>query len=358
MSEYVINRQKTIYNNIHDLKIYIIIGNYQYDITQISGEITWSGSNNEAGRNVSFPIVDRSGGYTGDRIKINKPKELLGKGVLFSYDGKELFRGFIFDADKDETGTITIKAYDILIYTTLNTEEYLFKNKRASDIAKRVLSDFAIPIGSIVKTDYIIPYRLFDGDTLYDIIMTGLKVTYDNTGTKYFMYAEKGKVYIKKKSEQVSYWVISEASNLTGYSISASIKDVRNKVKLKAETDENTITAISEDKSNQNNYGTMQYYETVSDEVTYSELSKRAKNLLNKMKKPLDKLSLNDVIGIPDVYTGRAVYVYIKDEGIAKPYYVTSDTHKFLGGKHLMSLELSETYDLPDVNVGSDSDNS
>lgn len=353
MSEYTISKQ---YDNskTSELNIYIIIGNTQYDVTEVSGELKWSGSKGEAGRKVSFPIVDRDDGVS-DRLKITKPKDLLGKGVMFSEDGEELFRGFIFDAEKDEKGNISVTAYDILIYTAQNNEEYLFTNKKASAISKRIFDDFNIPIGSIDDTGYIIPYRLFDGDTLYDMIMTSLKVTYDNTGEKFIMFAKKGKAYIKKKSEQVSQWVIAEGSNLTGYTICASIKDVRNKVKLKAETDESTITSVVEDTSNQKSYGMMQHYETISDKVAYAELKKRAGVILDKKKKPLDKLVLKDIIGISDVITGRAVYIYIKSEGIAKPYYVTSDTHTYLGGKHIMSIEVSETFDLPEIDVGYDS---
>ncbi|WP_457921538.1 XkdQ/YqbQ family protein, partial [Bacillus pumilus] len=87
-----------------------------------------------------------------------------GDTVLFKWKRKELFRGTVFArTPKDEKLTFT--AYDMLQYLVKNQDVYVFANKRADQIMKRLGQDFQIPMTSIANTGHVIKSLVFKNDT-------------------------------------------------------------------------------------------------------------------------------------------------------------------------------------------------
>ncbi|MCO6063162.1 hypothetical protein NG726_41730, partial [Pseudomonas sp. MOB-449] len=74
----------------------------------------------------------------------------------------------------------------MLQYLVKNKDVYVFSNKRADEIIKRLARDFQIPTTSIANTGHTIKSLVFKDDTsLYDMILKALKQTKSQTGRNY-----------------------------------------------------------------------------------------------------------------------------------------------------------------------------
>jgi hypothetical protein len=332
----------------HTTEVFVINGNVIADISELIETIRWGGGKNKAARSVSLDLT-----YTKRGLHQTVPIE-EGYGLIFRRDKQELFRGTVWDRDRNGSGGMTITVYDQLIYMANNKDTYLFTKKKASDILKKLCGDFDIPMGTIVDTGYAIPYLLFDGDTLYDMVMRALYLTYKQTGVKYSLFSKEGKVHLIKKIDNLKKWVIESGTNLVDYSYKTSLDGTATKVKLRAGEEKKTIIAVAENKEMQKKFGILQHYERISEKISQAELNARAKQILAKEGKVKKTFTLNNVLGIPDVITGTAIHVVVPELGIGKGYYVEEDTHTFVGQKHLMNLTLTETDEIPEIKVGQD----
>lgn len=327
-------------------EVLLIKNGESYDITELVKSITWSGDKTKPSRTFNFGLVDtEKGGHK--RAKLEE-----GDGILFRIDGIERFRGYIFKISGGPD-TMDITCYDKLIYISNNKDEALFVGKKASDIARKLCNDFGIPIGEIADTGYVIPYYCFDGDTLYDMIMSALKVTYEHTKVKYAIRAREGKFDLYRVSENLYHLTLETGINIGDYSYDSSIEESRTKVKLIVGEQDKTSTIVVSDNKAISKYGVMQHYEKLNENLTYAQAKEKADKLLEELKSPKQSLSISNVIGIPDIITGVSVYVYIPDIGVHRGFFVENDSHSFEGKKHVMSLQLKKSYELPDISAGS-----
>ncbi|MDO3655588.1 XkdQ/YqbQ family protein, partial [Bacillus subtilis] len=148
----------------------------------VTESVTLRGQRYQAPRSIQATIVIKQGSQKYYSIT-------EGDTVLFKWKGKELFRGTVFArTPKDEKLTFT--AYDMLQYLVKNQDVYVFSNKRADQIMKRLGQDFQIPMTSIANTGHVIKSLVFKNDTsLYDIILQALRETKKQTGRNYQIYS-------------------------------------------------------------------------------------------------------------------------------------------------------------------------
>ena len=326
------------------MEVFCLNNNKTYDITNMVQSSEIKGSKYKTARSLNLNILNTDRGF-------HKSLDFQeGDTILFRWKNEELIRGTIFkiSSDKDEVDSILV--YDLMIYLLKNNESYVFTNKKASEIIKIICNDFNIPIGSIADTSYVIPSLVCDGKTLYDIIMQALEITRKQTSVNHYLYAEKGKLYVVKRSENIRKWVIENGVNLIDYSYERSIESTFTKVKLSAEQNDNTLIATSNNGDLQKKFGILQYFEKVSDNLTQAQLNDRAKELM-KQKGVINKSFSLTALGIPDIISGTSIYVIEKRLKISKGYFVDEDTHTFKGKEHTMSLKLTETDVLPEVDL-------
>lgn len=334
------------------MEIFLVKQSSTVDVTSLIETVEWGGSKTKAPREIRLNLV-----HTNRGLHQSVPMS-EGEGIIFRWNKVELFRGIIFGSDLNKSARRSLLVYDLLIYMARNKDIYLFTKKRADEIFKKLCGDFGIPVGTVANTGYVIPYRLYDGDSLWDMNITALNLTKKQTGQKFKIIAKEGKAHLVKMSEQLRKWVIESGVNLVDYSFSSSIEETVTKVKLRAGEEKKTIIATAQNDSLMKQFGVLQYYESVGEKLTKAELDARAKAILDKQGKVNYKFQLTDILGIPDVTTGSAVYVIVPDLGIKKAYYVEEDKHTFKGQNHRMSLTLVETNDIPEIDAGTGTDGS
>lgn len=119
---------------------------------------------------------------------------LEGDPVAFYYDGKCIFKGYVFTKKRNKSlPKITVTAYDQLRYLK-NKFSYVFVNKKASDIVKSLCEDFNLEVGTIEDSKYVVEAIAEENKAAIDIIMTATQETLANTGQMFVLYDDAGKV--------------------------------------------------------------------------------------------------------------------------------------------------------------------
>lgn len=321
------------------MNIRVLYNNELY-IEEIVQDVEWSGDVQQAYRTLALSLLNTIDGST--RIADFE----VGRELRFYSDDAELFRGIIFRRDIDQTGAMRIIAYDENVYLTKNMDTRKFVNMTASQIVRKLCTEFGVNLGDITDTKYVIPKLILRDMTLWDMFTTALTVTRKQTGRRYFVYAENGRLNLAERKERTAAYLIESDSNLMTASYSQSIEDLRNQVRVIGGKEEAPIIAAVSDSASIARYGTMQHLENADSEATVSEIRQLADQLLRDLNVIDDEATIT-ALGYDDTYAGVSVYVYDAMTGITGSYYVSSDSHSYLNGTHVMMLTLSATDDLP-----------
>ena len=91
-----------------------------------------------------------------------------GDPVKLTVDGTPMFYGFVFTKSRDKDDTIDVTAYDQLRYLK-NKDTITEEGLKASDLLKRIATDFRLNLGTVEDTGYTIETIVEENQTLYDI---------------------------------------------------------------------------------------------------------------------------------------------------------------------------------------------
>lgn len=312
-------------------------------VDPIVQSIEWSGDITLPHRTLSLTVRNTLNGV--DRAI---PFELGSELRMNSGDGTELFRGVIFKTRITETGETEITAYDENVYLTKSTDTKRFASMTAAAIVRELCRDFGIATGSIAETGYVIPKLILRDQTLWEIIVTALTETRKQNGRRFFVYADGGRLNLVERKGKVAEWLLEDGANITSAAYSQSIEDMRTQVKVVGGDDKKPVIATLKNDALIAKYGIMQHLENADSDLKASQLEQLARQLLDDLGKITDIASV-DALGIADVTAGGAVYVKESMTGVVGAYYVSTDVHTWEGGVHRMSLTLSATDDLPQM---------
>lgn len=325
------------------IELFLVKPNEMLEIPTES--IVWTGRRYNAARKIDVSMLFRQGGSR------QSVKVFEGDTVLFKWQGKELFRGTIFNRAFNKSGISSFTAYDNLQYLLLNSDTYVFTNARADQIAKRVFSDFGIPHDNsmIAHTKHVFKNLIFANETkLYDILLKALIDTEKHTKQRYMIFSKEGKAGIKAYKREESVWVLESGVNIEDFTFETSLDDVATRVKLVAGDEKKKISAVMTDDKGRSKYGVLQHYENISGDVNQAQLNDLAKKTLERKKELSQKFTIS-ALGIPSLSSGDMVRVIEKETSINGNYFVESDSHHFVGNSHMMSLELIKYNHLPDI---------
>lgn len=315
--------------------------NNQTILDNLVESVSWSGDIKQASRRADIVLYNTKDGET-SLISFAEGNEVR----LLDDDGTELFRGVIFYQNLSSDGTVTLTAWDENIYLTKNSDTRKFVNTKASDIIKRLCTDYDIQIGSISDTGYIIPKMIMREKTLWEMMIMALTETKKQVGKQFYIYSAEGKLNVAERKDQLSMLVIDRDTNLVRATYYRSIEDLKNRVKVIAGSADGAASVIKSDQELIDKYGLMQYVETMDDDASTSAMSQRANELLTQLG-VIDDESTVEAIGDTSIRAGSSVYVVEPITGIVGAYYVSTDTHEFQSGTHKMYLTLTATDDLP-----------
>lgn len=313
---------------------FIVVKNgTSYDMTPLVQNVKWSGKKSSAARSLEVNLIDNDG-YGYDRPDID-----VMKGVTcgFYWNDQELFRGIIMKVSQSNKRKATIKAYDSAIYLANNEDTFVYKKKTATQIFKDICTRFDLKCEA-VDTSYVITNLTMPNVTCIDAIWSALAKTYRATSKRYFVISEKGVLKLIARADNMVQWVFEEGSNLLEFSRERDIEYTRTRVKLYS--DANAVLAEAKDTSIEASIGIMQHAEQADSKEKKAKLQTMANELLAQLKQPSESFSIES-LGVPDVITGKAVWINIPFLGLKQTYFVDEDTHTFEMENHTMSLTLN-----------------
>lgn len=314
-----------------DISLILYRDSKTYDISELVESIKWKGRKGSAARSVSVSLLDCKGAQSG--IDVTKGHQLI-----FSYKGKELFRGMIMSQQQSESFKMPITAYDNGIYLSNNKDTFVYENKTVHDIFIDVCKRFGIKYSDVAKTSYKIPELTKSKTTAWDAILDAISQDFKATGTKYYVNSSKGVLSLIKRRENILQWVLETGGNIMSYTYKKSIEDI--KTRLKILSDEDKVYAVKKNTELEKKIGIFQDIEKKDDDLSEAKLQEHIKETLKEISTPEISLSV-EALGIPDVISGVGVYVIIDELGIKRTFYVDEDTHTFKGGSHTMNLTLN-----------------
>lgn len=300
---------------------------------------------------IQFPVVEEGARLTLERKGTPGKLEFTvvkgpglnfaeGDPVKLTVNGTAMFYGFVFKKKCDKGGTIDVVAYDQLRYLK-NKDTITEEGLKASDLLKRIATDFRLNLGTVEDTGYTLETIVEENQTLFDMIQSALDETLMNTKQLYVLYDDAGKLTLKNINTMKLNLLIDEETG-ENFSYESSIDEqTYNKIKL-AYNDEKTGKRelfIAQDGAKMNQWGVLQYFEEVQ---TKTGASAKADALLKLYDQKTRKLTIQNAFGDVRVRAGSAVVVALNLGDIVTNNYmvVNKVTHTFRGDEHMMELDL------------------
>lgn len=304
------------------------------DMTNLVKSVRWSGRKGSSARTITVAMIDDDG-YRHARSGIDVAD---GNQCVFLVDGKERFRGILMNQNQGDNKQLKFKAYDNGIYLANNKDTFVYKNKTADQVFSDVCSRFGIPTGEVAKCSYKIPEFTKSKTTGQDAVLDALSLDYKATGTRHFISSDKGKLSLLQRKDQVISFVVDGDANLYGYSYTKSIESIKTRVKMISK--EGTTLAEKSNSSLEQKIGIFQEIQQPDESLTKAQVKDLVGSVLDTLDDPEETLRLN-ILGDPDVISGKAILVKIPHLDISRAYYVDSDDHTFEDNMHTMSLTLT-----------------
>jgi hypothetical protein len=263
-----------------------------------------------------------------------------GNPVRLVVDGVKVFYGFIFSKKRDKQQNITVTAYDQLRYLK-NKDTYVYTNKTASDFIKMVANDYKLNLGTVENTSYIIASRVEDNTALIDMIQNALDLELTNKKTMYVLYDDFGKLSLKEL-ERMKVGVVIDEETGENFDYTSTIdSQTYNKIKLVYENEKTgkREVYIAQDSNNINNWGILQYYDTISEGENGQA---KVNALLSLYNAKTRNLKITNALGNLKVRAGSMLVVNLNlgDVSVQNFMLVERCKHTFNESEHRMELTL------------------
>ena len=263
-----------------------------------------------------------------------------GDPVKLTVGGIPMFYGFVFTKKRSREKTIDVVAYDQLRYLK-NKDTLIDEGLKASDILKRLATDFRLNLGTVEDTGYTLETVVEENQTLFDMIQNALDETLRNTKQLFILYDDCGSLTLKNINSLKTDLLI-DASTAEDFDYSSSIDEqTYNKIKL-AFNNEKTGKRelfVAQDGGNMNQWGVLQYFEQIQ---SATGAAAKANALLGLYNRKTRRLTVKNAFGRPDIRGGSAVMVSLNLGDIVANQFLVVDrvTHTFRGNEHFMDLVL------------------
>jgi len=311
---------------------------------------------NETGTKVFQPIVQEGIEWSLERRSV--PGQLTfkvlrddildfseGSPVRMRVDGYNAFYGFVFTQKRDRNQIITVTAYDQLRFLK-NPDTKVIENKTASVFLLQIAGEYGLNTGAIQDTGYVIPSRIEKDTSLFEMVENVLDITLMNTKEMFVLYDDFGKLTLRTLADMYvgepgAYLLIDEETG-QNFEYTSSIDDnTYNKIKLTYDNEETgkRDIYISQDSSNINKWGVLQYHDTLSKGENGQV---KADALLDLYNKKTRKLRINNAIGDIRVRAGSMVCIKLDlgDIKVSNFMLVEKVKHKFNENEYWMDLTL------------------
>lgn len=302
------------------------------DLTPWIISYEWSGDLEQAGRKLNFKIAYT----TKDNAWMNPAINLGDEIMLYCIDPTaggqfDLFHGKIFMQSRESSSyEMEFVAYDKLIYLAKSKYTLKFSKAPVKDVLSTVASKAGLTLGRVADDlTYTVDF-VADGMTGTEIIKKALEQGRKKSGKSYHIYLDaQDRLNVVRADTTIQGYAITDMTNLTTASHSASIEDMVNRVEI-TDKDGHVIGAVTNE-TDVKAYGTIQnVYKVDNKQDTQSS----AKALL----KSVSEHSEVEALGNIQCIVGYAVE--IQEEQLKGTFLIVSDSHTIESNRHMMKLTL------------------
>lgn len=294
--------------------------------------------------NVKFKSVWNNGaGQLTFDYPTNKAGMFLnGSTVVFTYNGTNIFYGFLFTTKQDPKKFSCVcydqlryfKASNDLIRPICTLTEFL--NTVAASVGERVR------LGQVDNTVAKLPKYRFPNRTHLDMLYQSIKDSLTANGYWYALRDNFGALDLRDIVDLRLPLILGDGSLGTDFDYEKSIDDdTYNYIKVAKDDKDKGVrnTYVAQDSNTMKTWGKLMLYDKVSADLNESQLAARANQLLQLKNRETQTLKM-DCIGDVRVMAGNGIRVVISEAGLDLWAVVDSVTHDFGHTKHTMSLEL------------------
>ena len=237
-----------------------------------------------------------------------------------------------------------------------NKDTKVYEGKTASQFTKMIADDYALNVGTLEDTGYVIESRVEENTSLFEMIANALDLTLTNTGEMYVLYDDFGKLTLKSLSSMYvgvpgAYLMIDEETGENFDYTSSIDENTYNKIKLTYDNEDTGYREvyIAQDSSNINKWGILQYFDTLQKGENGQA---KADALLKLYNKKTRNLKITNTLGDNRVRAGSMVVINLDlgDIKLKNWMLVEKCKHTYKEGEHWMDLTLRGVNLLPDAN--------
>ena len=268
-----------------------------------------------------------------------------GSPVRLRVNGDKVFFGFVFKQQRDRDRIVSVTAYDQLRYLK-NKDTKVYEGKTAAQFVKMLADDFLLKTGTLEDTKYVIESRVEENTSLFEMISNALDLTLTNTGELYVLYDDFGQLTLKGLGSMYvgtpgAYLMIDEETG-ENFDYTSSIDDsTYNKIKLTYDNEDTgkRDVYIAQDSTNINNWGVLQYFDTIQKGENGQV---KADALLKLYNKKTRSLRITNAFGDNRVRAGSMVLINMDlgDVKLKNFMLVEKCKHTYKESEHWMDLTL------------------
>ena len=303
------------------------------------------------GSSIQYPAVEEGAKLTFERkrtpgkLTFTVVKDVAlnfqeGDPVKLTVDGTPMFYGFVFIKSRDKGNTIDVTAYDQLRYLK-NKDTITEEGLKASDLLKRIATDFRLNLGTVEDTGYTFETIVEENQTLFDMVQNALDETLRQTKQLFILYDDCGSLTLKNINSLKTDLLI-DAETAENFDYSSSIDEqTYNKIKL-AFNNEKTGKRelyVAQDGEKINQWGVLQYFEEIQ---TATGAAAKAEAMLAHYDRKTRKLTIKNAFVRPDIRAGSAVMVSLNLGDIIANQYLMAEkvVFTFKEDENMMDLTL------------------